>query len=72
MKLAIVEGERREAQPGLSAECPACGAAMIAKCGPDRVWHGRIGDAASATFGGNLKQNGIALGKTAFPRAGRK
>ena len=38
-KFAIVEGERREAQPGLSAECPACDDAMIAKCGEHRVWH---------------------------------
>jgi competence protein CoiA len=39
MKFAVVEGERREAQPGLSAKCQACGAAMIAKCGQHRVHH---------------------------------
>lgn len=39
MKFAVVEGERREAQPGLSAECPACGKTMTAKCGEHRVWH---------------------------------
>jgi competence protein CoiA len=40
MKLAVVEGEqRREAQPTLSATCPVCGDAMIAKCGQLRVWH---------------------------------
>jgi hypothetical protein len=39
MKFALVEGERREAQPGLSAKCPVCGAAMIAKCGTHRVSH---------------------------------
>jgi competence protein CoiA len=39
MKLAVVEGERREAQPSLSATCHFCGNAMIAKCGQLRVWH---------------------------------
>jgi competence protein CoiA len=39
MKLADIEGQGREAQPGLSATCRYCGAAMIAKCGDHRVWH---------------------------------
>jgi competence protein CoiA len=42
MKIAVVEGERRVAEPrlsGLSAECPDCGNAVIAKCGEHRVWH---------------------------------
>ena len=39
MKFAVVEGERREAQPGLSGKCQVCGDAMIAKCGQHRVWH---------------------------------
>lgn len=39
MKFALVEGERREAQPGLSGKCPVCGHAMIAKCGEHRVPH---------------------------------
>jgi competence protein CoiA len=39
MKFAVVGGERREAQPSLSAACPVCGNAMIAKCGQHRVWH---------------------------------
>jgi hypothetical protein len=39
MKFAIVEGERREAQPGLSGKCPGCGAVVIAKCGEVRIRH---------------------------------
>src|SRR5262245_33578258 len=39
MRFAVVEGERREAQPGLAAECQVCGHAMIPKCGEYRVWH---------------------------------
>jgi competence protein CoiA len=39
MKFALVEGERREAQPRLSAECPVCGDAMTAKCGQHTVRH---------------------------------
>lgn len=38
-KFALVEGERREAQRGLSGKCPLCDDAMIAKCGEVRVWH---------------------------------
>ena len=39
MKFADIEGQRREAQRGLSATCPSCGAAVIAKCGDQRRWH---------------------------------
>ncbi|EKS35375.1 competence protein CoiA [Afipia clevelandensis] len=39
MKFADIQGKRSEAQPGLSGECPSCGAAVIAKCGDLRVWH---------------------------------
>ena len=39
MKFADIECQRREAQGGLSATCPSCGAAVIAKCGDHRVWH---------------------------------
>jgi competence protein CoiA len=39
MKFAIVDGERHEASPGLSGECPICGAAVLAKCGEVKVWH---------------------------------
>jgi competence protein CoiA len=38
-KFAVVDGERQEAQPGLSGKCPVCGDAMIAKCGEVRDWH---------------------------------
>ena len=39
MKFAVVEGSRREAEPGLSGECPNCDSALVAKCGERRVWH---------------------------------
>lgn len=39
MKYAIVEGQRREAQPNLVGTCPGCGAPMLAKCGDIKVWH---------------------------------
>ena len=39
MKFALVEGERREAQPGLSGKCQHCGGVMLAKCGEINVWH---------------------------------
>lgn len=39
MKFALVDGQRAEPQPGLSGECPACGNAMVARCGEVRVWH---------------------------------
>jgi hypothetical protein len=39
MKYALVDGERREPQPGLSAKCPLCENPVIAKCGDIRVKH---------------------------------
>ncbi|MEQ8353986.1 MAG: competence protein CoiA family protein [Kiloniellaceae bacterium] len=39
MKFAIVEGQRREAEPKLVGGCPGCGAPMLAKCGDIKVWH---------------------------------
>ncbi|AMN40481.1 competence protein CoiA [Rhodoplanes sp. Z2-YC6860] len=39
MKFAIIQEQRREAQPGLSGTCPSCKAEVIAKCGSLRVWH---------------------------------
>jgi competence protein CoiA len=39
MKFALVHGQRQEAQPGLSGECPACGSPMVARCGEFNVWH---------------------------------
>ncbi|MHB0773777.1 competence protein CoiA [Bradyrhizobium sp. 1.29L] len=39
MRFALVESESREAAPGLSGMCRACGDAAIAKCGKHRIWH---------------------------------
>ncbi len=39
MKLSIIDGQRQEAQPALSGECPICGATTIAKCGEKNIWH---------------------------------
>lgn len=39
MKFALVNGERREAQPDLSGQCPTCDHSMTAKCGDVKVWH---------------------------------
>lgn len=39
MQFANVNGERREAMPGMNGICPMCGASVIARCGTLRVWH---------------------------------
>ncbi len=39
MKFALVNGQRHEAQPKLSAICPGCDQPMIAKCGEVRMPH---------------------------------
>jgi hypothetical protein len=39
MQYAIVEGQKREASPGLLGTCPLCGAVMTPKCGKFRVAH---------------------------------
>ena len=39
MKFALMDGERREPQPGQKGQCPACEADVIARCGEVKVWH---------------------------------
>jgi competence CoiA-like predicted nuclease len=39
MKFAKVNGQRQEAQPRLSGNCPGCDGPMVARCGTKRVWH---------------------------------
>lgn len=39
MKYAMVDGQRREAAPGLQGTCPVCNAVMTPKCGRIRVTH---------------------------------
>lgn len=39
MKFAKVNGQRQEAQPRLSGNCPGCDSPMVARCGTKRVWH---------------------------------
>jgi competence protein CoiA len=39
MKFALVNGQREEARPNLSGECPGCGRLMVARCGEVRVRH---------------------------------
>ncbi len=39
MRFALVNGQRQEAQPNVSGECPACKRPMVAKCGEVRLRH---------------------------------
>lgn len=39
MRYAMLEGQRREATPGLVGDCPGCQKAVLARCGNQRVWH---------------------------------
>jgi competence protein CoiA len=39
MRFALVDGQRRTAEPGQRAQCPQCDAEVIAKCGPLVTWH---------------------------------
>jgi len=39
MNIALLDGQRQEAQPNLSGECPLCGGPTVAKCGDFRIWH---------------------------------
>ena len=39
MKYAFASGQRQEARPSLSGECPRCGRPMVAKCGKIKIWH---------------------------------
>ncbi|CAE6969274.1 hypothetical protein R69608_07196 [Paraburkholderia nemoris] len=41
MRLAFVDGEKKEATPGLKGVCvnPFCSSPMVAKCGRVKIWH---------------------------------
>ena len=39
MKFALANGQRQEAEPNLSGECPCCRSPMVARCGEVRVRH---------------------------------
>ena len=39
MKFALINGERREAEPSRMGECPSCGNPVVAKCGEVRIKH---------------------------------
>jgi hypothetical protein len=39
MRLALVNGERQEAQPSQEGRCPSCASPVIAKCGELRIRH---------------------------------
>lgn len=39
MRYAVVNNERREAEPRLTGTCPGCGHSMTAKCGDRRIHH---------------------------------
>lgn len=39
MKIALVNGKRQAAEPGIAGECQNCSRPMTAKCGEQRAWH---------------------------------
>jgi competence protein CoiA len=39
MKFALVNEQRREAEPSLSGTCPTCARPMVARCGEIKIWH---------------------------------
>ena len=39
MKIAVVNDERKSAEPTLHGTCPGCGNPVVAKCGEKRIWH---------------------------------
>lgn len=39
MKYALNNGQRTEARPGLSGECPNCNHPTVARCGEHNIWH---------------------------------
>ena len=60
MRLALVDAQRREAQPGLLGKCPGCRSAVIARCGEVNVWHWAYRAGPTYDAGGNLRRNGTA------------
>lgn len=39
MEFALVDGQRRKPEPGLSGRCQVCSSPVISKCGERRIWH---------------------------------
>lgn len=39
MRYALINNERKTPSPGLKAQCQICGSTLIARCGPQRIWH---------------------------------
>lgn len=39
MKYAIVNNERKSAEPNLTGYCPCCKSEVISKCGSRKIWH---------------------------------
>lgn len=39
MKIALVNGIRQSAEPGINGKCQYCDRPMTAKCGEQRIWH---------------------------------
>lgn len=39
MKFSLIDGQRQEARPGLSGQCPICDQVTVSKCGEIKIWH---------------------------------
>jgi len=71
MKFALVNGQREEARPNLSGDCPGCGCLMVQGAEKSGFDTGLTRGIDFAIRGGRTKRNGIALGKTSFPLIGK-
>ena len=68
----MAKGNVEKLSEGSQADAIIVGRQWSQSAGGSESGIGRIGEPVPATNGGNLKQNGIVIGKTTFPKPGRR
>ena len=69
MRFALVDGQRRIAEKGLTGVCPACGAPVLAKCGEKKAHHWAHKRQCSDTWATGKETDWHLGWKNCFPEA---
>lgn len=69
MRFALVDGQRRTAEKGLTGICPACGGPVLAKCGEKKAHHWAHKRQCSDTWATGKETNWHLDWKNCFPEA---
>ena len=69
MRFALVNGQRRTAEKGLTGICPACGGPVLAKCGEKKAHHWAHKRQCSDTWATGKETDWHLGWKNCFPEA---